>query len=253
MTPLSATIITFNEERNIGRCLEALKKIADEIIILDSFSTDQTIEICNQFNVKFIQRKWEGYSSAKNYVNALASHDFIFSVDADEVPNSELIATILSLKKSGFSGAYRINRMTNYCGKWIKHSGWYPDRKIRLFPKNKAQWQGEFVHEELVFEERLVVSNLKGHLQHYSYYNFEEHRERADKYSLLTAQKLHASGKKVGDMKPVLSAIGRFISMYFLKLGFLDGRMGFKIAQISAKSNLLKYKELIRLNRNKSD
>lgn len=253
MTPLSATIITFNEERNIGRCLEALKKIADEIIILDSFSTDQTIEICNQFNVKFIQRKWEGYSSAKNYVNALASHDFIFSVDADEVPNSELIATILSLKKSGFSGAYRINRMTNYCGKWIKHSGWYPDRKIRLFPKNKAQWQGEFVHEELVFEERLVVSNLKGHLQHYSYYNFEEHRERADKYSLLTAQKLHASGKKVGDMKPVLSAIGRFISMYFLKLGFLDGRMGFKIAQISAKSNLLKYKELIRLNRSKSD
>jgi glycosyltransferase involved in cell wall biosynthesis len=253
MNPLSATIITFNEERNIGRCLEALKKIADEIIILDSFSTDQTIEICNQYDVKFIQRKWEGYSSAKNYVNALASHNYIFSVDADEVPDSELIATILSLKKSGFSGAYRINRMTNYCGKWIKHSGWYPDRKIRLFPKNKALWQGEFVHEELIIDEGLVVSNLKGHLQHYSYYNYEEHRERADKYSLLTAQKLHATGKKVGDMKPVLSAIGRFISMYFLKLGFLDGRMGFKIAQISAKSNLLKYKELIRLNRNKSD
>ena len=253
MNPLSATIITFNEERNIGRCLEAIKKIADEIIVLDSFSTDQTIEICNLYNVKFIQRKWEGYSSAKNYVNALASHDFIFSVDADEVPDSELIATILSLKKSGFSGAYRINRMTNYCGKWIKHSGWYPDRKIRLFPKNKALWQGEFVHEELIIDEGLVVSNLKGHLQHYSYYNFEEHLERADKYSLLTAQKLHASGKKVGDMKPVLSAIGRFISMYFLKLGFLDGRMGFKIAQISAKSNLLKYKELIRLNRSKSD
>ena len=252
MNFLTTTIITFNEERNIGRCLEALKKIADEIIILDSFSTDQTIEICNQYNVKFIQRKWEGYSSAKNYVNALASHEFIFSVDADEVPDSELIATILSLKKSGFSGAYRINRMTNYCGKWIKHSGWYPDRKIRLFPKNKALWQGEFVHEELIIDEGLVVSNLKGHLQHYSYYNFEEHRERADKYSLLTAQKLHATGKKVGDMKPVLSAIGRFISMYFLKFGFLDGRMGFKIAQISAKSNLLKYKELIRLNR-KSD
>lgn len=249
MHKLSATIITLNEERNIGRCIDALMPVADEIIVLDSFSTDKTEQICREKGVRFEQRAWEGYAATKNHLNSLASHPWIFSIDADEAPDEELIRAVLRAKEAGFSGVYAVNRLTNYCGKWIKHSGWYPDIKTRLFPKEGSVWEGNYVHEELSFSGNPLTHLLEGHLLHYSYYNFKEHRERADKYSVLTAQKFHAQGKRVGPLKPYLSALGRFISMYVIKLGFLDGKMGFKIAYISAQSNILKYKELIRLNR----
>lgn len=246
---ISAAIITHNEERNIRRCLASLKGVVDEIVVLDAFSTDQTPEICREFGVEFHQRIWEGYSKSKNYLNTLTNSDYILSIDADEAPDERLIQELLRLKADGPSGVYRLNRLTNYCGKWIRHSGWYPDYKIRIFPKNGSFWSGEFVHEELVYPDKLQVKILEGHLLHYSYYSFKEHRQRADMYSELTAQKLHASGKKAGFLKPCLSAMGRFIAMYFIKQGFLDGRMGFKIALISAASNKYKYSELRRLNR----
>jgi len=245
---LSATIITLNEERNIGRCIDSLLSIADEIIVLDSFSTDKTEEICNAKGVRFEKRQWTGYSDAKNYLNSLASNEYIFSVDADEAPDVKLQQSILKAKKQGFQHVYAVNRLTNYCGHWVKHSGWYPDVKIRIFPKTTSRWEGEFVHEELVLDENSQIETLEGHLLHYSYYNFAEHRERADKYSKLTAQKLFAKGKKASFFKPYLSALGRFISMFFIKKGFLDGVMGWKIAIISAKSNIFKYKELRRLH-----
>lgn len=246
---ISATIITLNEERNIERCIRSLQSVADEIIVLDSFSTDRTEEICRSLGVRFEQLKWQGYSGSKNYLNGLAQYDYILSIDADEAVDEELANAILEVKKLNDPEVYSVNRLTNYCGKWIKHSGWYPDVKVRLFPRDGSYWQGEYVHEELVYPATLPVVQLKGHLEHYSYYSFKEHRERADKYSTLTAQKMHAKGKKASALKPYLSAIGRFISMYFIKGGILDGKMGFKIAQISAQSNVFKYKELIRLNR----
>lgn len=246
---ISATIITLNEEKNIGRCIESLLPVADEIIVLDSFSTDRTQAICERLNVKFYQRKWAGYTASKNYLNSKAKFDYILSIDADEELDKELQKSILELKTEANPQLYSMNRLTNYCGKWIKHSGWYPDIKLRLFPKNGCQWEGEFVHEELSYPKDLKIIQLDGHLNHYSYYDFKDHRSRADKYSVLTAQKMYSKGKKSSFFKPYLSAIGRFISMYFIKLGFLDGKMGFKIAQISAKSNVLKYKELRRLNR----
>lgn len=245
---LTATIITLNEERNIGRCIDSLLKISDEIIVLDSFSTDKTEEICIAKGVRFEKREWKGYSNAKNYLNSLATHEYIFSIDADEAPDKKLQDSILQEKYNGFKNIYSVNRLTNYCGRWIKHSGWYPDLKIRIFPKSKSKWEGEFVHEELVVEDNPQSTFLEGHLLHYSYYNYKEHRERADKYSKLTAQKLFAKGKKASIIKPFISGLGRFISMYFIKKGFLDGKMGFKIALISAKSNIFKYKELRRLH-----
>ncbi|MGB0914916.1 MAG: glycosyltransferase family 2 protein [Crocinitomicaceae bacterium] len=248
---LSATIITLNEERNIERCILSLKNVADEIIVLDSNSTDQTEAICLAHNVTFIKRDWEGYSASKNYLNSLANFDFILSMDADEAIDSELEQEILRIKRLDSNDLYSVNRMTNYCGKWIKHSGWYPDVKTRIFPKEGCYWDGEFVHEELVYPQGSNIVQLKGHLSHYSYYSYKDHRERADKYSTLTAKKMNKAGKKASVLKPYLSGIARFISMYFIKAGFLDGKMGFKIAQISAQSNVFKYQELRRFNQGK--
>lgn len=245
---ITATVITLNEERNIGRCIDALKPVADEIIVLDAFSTDATPRICKEKSVRFEQREWEGYSASKNFLNSLATHNYIFSVDADEAPDEKLQASILQVKKEGLSGIYSVNRLTNYCGAWIKHSGWYPDVKTRVFPKELSHWDGQYVHEELIVEGNPQPQLLSGHLLHYSYYDFKDHRARADKYSLLTARKMNAKGKKASMLKPYLSAFGRFISMYILKKGFLDGKMGWHIARISALSNVLKYKELRRLN-----
>jgi len=248
MKKLSVVIITFNEENNIERCLKSISSFADEIIVVDSFSTDKTKEICESYQVNFQQRKWTGYSDQKNFANNLATNDYIFSLDADEAVDSEMKNNIIEHKAKGFTGLYITNRLVNYCGKWIKHSTWYPDKKIRIFEKSMANWEGEYVHEELTFSESIPKIELKGHLEHYTYYNFKEHRERADKYSYLTAQKMYEKGKRAGITKPYLSAIARFISMYIIHLGFLDGFLGFKIAQISAQSNIVKYKELRRLN-----
>lgn len=245
---ISATIITLNEERNIERCIRSLKGVADEIIVLDSNSTDATEKICLEHEVVFVKRDWEGYSASKNHLNSLAKFDYILSIDADEALDEELKNSILAVKNLDAPGIYSLNRMTNYCGKWIKHSGWYPDVKLRLFPKEGSYWEGEFVHEELVYPTNLKQEQLSGHLEHFSYYSFKEHRERADKYSTLTAQKMNKRGKKASMLKPFLSGLARFVSMYLIKGGILDGKMGFKIAQISAQSNVFKYNELRRLN-----
>jgi glycosyltransferase involved in cell wall biosynthesis len=246
---ISATIITLNEERNIERCLRSLKNVADEIIVLDSNSTDRTEEICLGHNVRFVKRDWEGYSASKNYLNSLVIHDYILSMDADEAVDKELEQEILKVKVFDRPELYSLNRRTNYCGRWIKHSGWYPDVKTRLFPKDGCFWDGEFVHEELSYPKGSKIVQLNGHLAHYSYYSLKDHRERADKYSILTAQKMSKAGKTASTLKPFLSGFARFLTMYVIKAGFLDGRMGFKIAQISAQSNVFKYKELRRLNK----
>lgn len=249
---ITATIITFNEERNIERCIRSVQGVVDEIIVLDSQSTDRTPEICKSLGVQFVTRDWQGYSDSKNYLNSLVTTDYILSLDADEALDENLKLAILKCKEDSNPQVYAVNRLTNYCGKWIKHSGWYPDIKTRLFPKEGSCWDGAIVHEELISPANLKVVQLDGHLEHYSYYSFEDHRSRADRYSSLTAQKMSKAGKKASFMKPYLSALGRFISMYLLKAGFLDGKMGFKIAQISAQSNVFKYKELRRLNRENS-
>jgi glycosyltransferase involved in cell wall biosynthesis len=246
---ISATIITLNEERNIARCIQSLLPVVDEILVLDSHSTDRTVEIATALGAKVTVKEWAGYSASKNDINSFATCDYILSIDADEALDEVLQKEINRIKVSSEAKVYSLNRLTNYCGKWIRHSGWYPDVKVRLFPRIGTKWVGEFVHEELSFEQSIVVEQLNGHLEHYSYYNFVEHRQRADKYSLLTAKKMFQQGKKAGVLKPYLSAAGRFFAMYVIKLGILDGAMGWKIATISAASNVLKYKELRRLNR----
>lgn len=248
MRKLSAVIITFNEARNIKRCIASLQDVADEIVVVDSFSTDATPSICKGLNVQFHQREWKGYSKQKNYGNGLAANDWILSVDADEALSEELQQSILAVKSNENHENFAFNRLTNYCGKWIKHSGWYPDTKLKMFNRTKSDWQGE-VHETLMVEPS-SVKKLKGDLMHYSYHSVSDHVKRSDVYSTLGAKELFENGKKASLLKLLFNPWLKFNKMYFIKLGFLDGMAGFTIALITAYGTFLKYIKLYYLSKN---
>ena len=250
MTPISAVIITYNEERNIGRCLDSLQNIVDEIIIVDSFSTDKTKEICLKYNVRFIEQSWLGYSESKNYGNRLAIHPWILSLDADEELSATLKESILTKKSEGLTGNYSFNRLTNYCGKWIKYGGWYPDTKIRIFNRDDSNWIGK-IHETLSLPENSKTTHLKGDCNHYSYYTIQEHINQTIKFSTTTASMLHEKGKKSNIINRFLSPTFKFIKDYFFKFCFLHGITGFTICIISAYATYLKYKTLSELNKSK--
>ncbi|MCF8277121.1 MAG: glycosyltransferase family 2 protein [Flavobacteriales bacterium] len=250
MRKLSAVIITHNEARNIKRCIASLQDVADEIVVVDSFSTDATPSICKGMNVHFHQREWKGYSKQKNYGNGLASNDWILSIDADEALSEELKSAIVSEKEHGKDFNYSFNRLTNYCGKWIHHSGWYPDTKVRMFNRTKNDWQGE-VHEKLTVEPA-SVKKLKGDLLHFSYHSVSDHVKRTDTYSTLGASELFENGKKASLIKLLFNPWLKFNKMYFIKLGFLDGMAGFTIALITAYGTFLKYIKLYYLTKNRA-
>ncbi|MFC2100753.1 glycosyltransferase family 2 protein [Bacteroidota bacterium] len=247
MIQISAVIITFNEEKNICRCIDSLQDIADEILVVDSFSTDRTKEICEEKKIRFVQNTWEGYIEQKNFGNNLAIHDYILSIDADEALSEELRNSIAEIKRNWKFDGYEMNRLTNYCGKWIKHCGWYPDRKLRLFNKLKGKWEGYMIHEHIQLDEESSKTLLKGDLYHYSYYNISEHMIQANHFSDIAADVLFSGGKNAGLFKLFFSPIFRFIRDYFFKLGILDGYYGFIICQLSAHAVFLKYSKLRQL------
>jgi len=249
MPQLSVVIITFNEERNIARCLKSIKEVADEIIVVDSFSTDKTSEICQDFSAKFIQRKWTDYSSAKNFGNSIATYDYILSIDADEALSDELKKNILELKTSDhLFDAYRFNRLANYCGRWVYHCGWYPDTKLRLWNHHRGLWEGE-IHEEVKMKSGTKTGFIKGNLLHYSYYNREQHINQVNNYTDISANELFKMGKNASIFKLLFSPVFKFIRGYLLKLGFLDGHTGFVICRISAHAAFLKYAKLRQLHK----
>tara|TARA_R110002050_G_scaffold149463_1_gene276092 strand:- start:143739 stop:144500 length:762 start_codon:yes stop_codon:yes gene_type:complete len=243
MIQISAVIITYNEEKNIERCLKSLSGIVDEIVVIDSFSTDRTIEICNRFNVVLISHEWLGYSKQKNLGNQTATHDYILSVDADEALSEPLKNSILELKNQPFTGAYSVNRMVNYCGHWIKHTSWYPDNKIRIWNKREGKWKGE-IHETIEFKSPTSITLLKGDLHHYTYYTEEEHIAQQVKFSTIAAQDMFNQGKRAPLYKLILNPLASFIKDMIIRSGYLDGASGLKISIISAKSVYWKYKKL---------
>ncbi len=247
---ISAVIITLNEERNIGRCLDSLDGVADEVIVVDSFSTDKTGEICIERGTQFVQKAWEGYSNAKNYANTLAGHEYILSIDADEVLSEDLRNSITTEKERGLNGVYCFNRRTNYCGRWIKYCGWYPDVKTRLFPAEIARWEGDYVHESLRLDGEPASTHLQGDILHYSFYTIDEHYERVERYSHLKAEELLAGNRRGTKLIGIISAVSRFVRMYFFKLGILDGRAGYRICTISASAAYHKYRKLNELRQN---
>jgi len=249
MYKISAVIITKNEERNIERCIQSLLPVVDEIIIVDSGSTDQTKSICEKYNTKFISAEWLGYGPMKNFGHDQASHEYVLSIDADEAISDTLAKSILSVKNN-LTEAYSFNRLTNYCGKWIKHSGWYPDTKVRLFPKSLVKWNSSEVHEELDLS-KVKIKHLSGDLLHYSYYSIIQHVEKSVYYGKLAGKHLFEKGKKPKFYKIIFSPVVRFLKDYFLRTGFLDGAYGFFIAITAAYSIFIKYFYHYQLYKNK--
>lgn len=242
---ISAVIITHNEEDNILRCLNSVQDVVDEIVVVDSFSTDQTEEICKKFDVKFVKQQWLGYSEQKNFANSLAANDWILSVDADEALTDELKHSVLKYKNKHVhpSVVFSMNRLTNYCGHWIHHCGWYPDRKIRLWNRKVGKWQGE-IHETLVFSTEIKEKVLKGDLLHYSFENAYDYEEQQFKFAKMRGEHYFKKGKKHAGFYMKVSPIFSFIQNYFFKLGFLDGADGLKICCTTAKATRLKYRTL---------
>lgn len=244
MTKLSVVIITLNEERNIARCLQSVAGLTDDIVVVDSGSTDLTESICKTFGVRFYIRPWEGYAETKNYANTLAKNSLILSLDADEALSDELYTSIAEVLKNQKASVYSMNRITNYCGKWIKHGGWYPDKKIRLFNYEAGTWSGTLIHETIQLTNGSPVVHLKGDILHFSYHSISDHVAQADKFTSLTALKAFNNGKKSSILRIIISPIVKFLRDFIFKGGFLDGYYGFVIAYISAFATFLKYTKL---------
>lgn len=245
MIPVSAIIITLNEERNIARCIESLLPVVDEILVVDSFSTDRTKEICNTYGVKFLENSWMGYSAQKNFAQQQASHDFILSLDADESLSGELSKSIMEIKKLDTPRLFSFNRLTNYCGKWIRHGGWYPDIKIRLYDRRKCWWEGT-IHERLKYPNDEKVSLLKGDCYHYTFYTVEEHLKQVEKFTTLMAEEEFLNGRRTNWLHILIYPLVKFVRDYIFRLGFMDGYTGFLISRISAYATYMKYTKLMK-------
>ena len=236
---ITATIITLNEERNIARAIESLR-CCDEILILDSGSTDRTVELAENLGVRVFEAGWRGYAGQKNWAAEQASYDWILSLDADEALSEALEAEIWTLKKAGpqFDG-YTMPRLANYLGKWILHSGWYPDRKIRLYDRRKGRWVGDFVHESVRVDGR--VGELKSNILHFTCESLSEHVKTMERYTTLAAQEIAARKISVPYWRVMVDPPWTFLKSFVLQRGFLDGREGLTIAYMAAFYTFLKY------------
>ncbi|MFN7311917.1 MAG: glycosyltransferase family 2 protein [Bacteroidota bacterium] len=252
MESISAVIITFDEAKHIERCIKSVLPVADEVLICDTNSTDETVKIATELGAKVIVNPFIGFGATKNKANQNAQHNWILSIDADEVLSEELIKELHQLKNNLDNNVvYAFKRLNNYCGKWIRYGGWNPDIKPRLFNKEHAQWNLAEVHESLIYPNKTSTQLLKGELYHYSYLSIDQHLQKIEKYSTRGAHELIKRNKKTTFIKRYLSPLFRFVRDYFFKLGFLDGKYGFIIAKLTAKEVYLKYKKLNQLHQSK--
>jgi glycosyltransferase involved in cell wall biosynthesis len=245
MPPISATIITHNEAESIARAIRSLD-CADEILVVDSGSTDATVQIAAELGARTLPHRWEGFAAQKDFAVREARHDWILSLDADEELNEEARAAIREWKQSTPSaGAYRFRRRARYLGRWILHSGWYPDWKIRLFHRGKACWEGDYVHESVLADG--PVETMDGEILHYTCDSLADHRKRIEFYTDLAAQELFERGGHSGRMRRLLAPPWVFVNTYLFRLGVLDGVPGFLIAWMAARYVHRKFAKLAQL------
>jgi len=232
MLPLSIVILTKNEEHNILRCLRSLQGLSNDILVIDSGSQDKTVDYARSQGARVIQMAWLGYSATKNAGNQLATNEWILSLDADEALNDEVRSDIKQLFNEPISAytAFSIQRKMVYCGNVLHYGSVANEFRLRLFNRQAAKWNSNDVHEELEFNQAIQMIKMKGFMWHHSYASKNEHRQRLEKYAALSAQQMHASGKKSTLLKRWISPLFGFIKNYLFKAGFLDGSAGYQYA-----------------------
>ncbi len=236
---ISAAIITYNEELNIARAIESLR-CCDEIVVIDSGSNDRTIELAQNHGARVVETHWRGYAAQKNFASEVCENDWVLSIDADEALSEALEGEIWQLKKNGpRHDGYTMPRLAQYLGRWILHSGWYPDRKVRLFNRNKAKWVGEYVHESVVVDGS--TGHLETNLLHYTCSSLSEHLRTMDRYTTLAAEQIVAQRKPVGWRNMAIDPAWTFFKSYVVQRGFLDGPEGLAIAYMAGIYTFLKY------------
>ena len=246
---ISAVIITFNEEDRLPDALASLQGIADEIVVVDSYSTDRTLAIARAAEARVWQNRFEDYGRQKNFALGKAAHEWILNLDADERVSPELKRAILGLKEKASPpgvAAFAIKRRTFYLGRWIRHSGWYPDRKVRLFRKSAAAWQGR-IHERLVVSGPVAL--LDGDILHFTYRDIGDHVRRLERYSAFQAEEIVARRQKLLYLRLTLLPPITFLRHYAWRLGFLDGFPGLVIATVQSWATAMKYLKAIALKR----
>jgi glycosyltransferase involved in cell wall biosynthesis len=240
---ISAVIITHNEERRLEDALKSLAGIASEIVVVDGLSTDETAKIARRYTDRVFERAWTNFADQKNFGNSQATYPWILSLDADERVSLELRQELQELRKTEpDADGFFIPRKVYYLGRWIRHSGWYPERKLRLFRKGTARWEGAYVHERLAFKGR--TAKLKGSIHHFTYQNIHEHLVRINRFSDLGAQKLYAGKKKARWYHLFFLPFFRFVRAYFWKLGFMDGFAGLVISVLTGYAVFVRYAKL---------
>ncbi len=251
MKSISVIIITFNEELNLPRCLESVKW-AEEIIIVDSFSTDRTLEIARRYTNKIVTQKWKGFGSAKQLALETATSKWALSLDADEEVTTDLRSEIeAAIEGNNGPNGYYIPRLSNFLGKWMKHGGWYPDYVMRLVRREHARFTIAQVHEELIVSDS--TDYLKNPILHYTDPNLERYMEKLNRYTTIAAQELHIKGKSASIVNLAFRPPAMFMKMYLLKLGFLDGIRGFLLAFFSGVHVFTKYAKLWHLNHRQNE
>ena len=247
MPKLSVTIITKNEAADIGAALASVAW-ADEIVVVDSRSTDDTVAIARRHTERVVVRDWPGYVAQKNYAASIAANDWVLSLDADERVTPELASEIRALVAGApRDAAYRIPRVTWHLGRWIRTTDWYPDYQLRLYDRRAAEWTGAYVHEAVAV--RGPVGQLRGELQHYAYRDIADHLETIDRYTTLAARQLDESGRRAGVLDVAVHPPLAFLRNYLARGGFRDGEVGFVISRMNAYYVFLKFAKLWELQR----